>query len=366
MKQLLDLDVSGKKVFLRVDLDVPIESTNDKRLTTNVRLQNIRPTVDYLFDHGAQKVVIAGHIGRPFVASAPPLVLTRGKQGKPEGVDRKLSTQQLAPVLGEILGRSVIFSDKLDVSAIENLVLLENLRFWPGEEKNDPEFAKDLAALADIYVNDAFAVSHRAHASIVGVPELLPHAAGLHLQEEVEELSRLLASPEKPYVAIIGGAKLETKVPVLGNLSKVADNVLVGGEIALEIGGKSTVYSLQSTAVVGSQNAVDKIFVAAMTPDTKDIDQTSIDKFKEIIASSKTIIWNGPMGLFEEGHDAGTKAIAEAIIASGAYSVVGGGETTEFLGSHGFLDKFSFVSTGGGAMLEFLSGKELPGIAALE
>lgn len=366
MRLLKDLDVSGKKVFLRADLDVPIETTNAQRpdfakastgkLTTNAegatRLTNLKPTVEYLLGHGAKQIIIAGHIDRP------------------ESPDPALSTKRLVPELEKILGRKIAFVPDLSIQSKPGLeqidkpgfrrgrevFLLENLRFWPGEEANDFDFARKLAQFADVYVNEAFGNCHRAHASMVALPALLPQAAGLHLQKEVEVLSGLLSNPKRPFVAIVGGAKIETKVPVVENLAKIADYVLVGGEIAKELKVESGKWKVDEN----------KVIVSTLAPDTKDIDEESIEKYKSIIASAKTVVWNGPMGVFEEGFEKGTMAIAGAIIDSEAYSVVGGGETTQFLAAKSLLSRFSFVSSGGGAMLEFLSGKKLPGIVALE
>ena len=340
MKLLSDIDVSGKRVFLRADLDVRILDVGD-RISETTRLLNLKPTIEYLLASGAGQIFIAGHVGRP------------------KGTDPALSTVLLEAPLEAILKRSVTFKRDLDfgdgtLASMAQIILLENLRFRPGEKANDADFTKQLAGLADVYVNDAFAASHRAHASIVGVPAILPHAAGLHLQKEVESLTKLLESAQRPFVAVVGGAKTETKVPVVENLAKIADQVLAGGAIAKEF------------PISNFKFPISNVVIAKLAPNTKDIDQESTDKFIEIIKGAKTVVWNGPMGVFEEGFDAGTMAVAQAIAASEAYSVVGGGETTEFLASWGMIDKFSFVSSGGGAMLEFLAGKELPGIVALE
>jgi len=351
MNKLVSLDVSGKRVFLRADLDVSITNSNDQTPNSNVdavtRLTNIKPTVDWLAEHGALQIIIAGHIDRP------------------KGPDPTKSTKNLVAVLEKILGQKIAFSEQLTINnsqLTEKVVLLENLRFWEGEEKNDMEFAKQLANLADCYVNEAFGNSHREHASMVALPELFRHvedsehcrrAAGLHLEQEVSQLSRLSDSPEKPFIAIVGGAKIETKLPVISNLSKIADRVLVGGELPVEIKKNSQAFEQNVT-------------VAILTSDNKDISGESAKQFAQIISDAKTVVWNGPMGLFEEGKIDGTLAVADAIAKSSAYSVIGGGESTQFLGSHGLLSKFSFVSAGGGAMLEFLAGKELPGIRALE
>lgn len=359
MKVLTDIDVIGKRVFVRADLDVSVREmqvTNGERETTNAevetstRLLNLKPTVDWLLEQGARQIIIAGHIDRP------------------KGKDPNLSTKRLLPILEKILGKRIGFSSQftVDSSQLESsmnrepitdnrIALLENLRFWPGETANDPEFAQKLAIMADVYINEAFGVCHRKNASVVALPSLLPHAAGLHLQKEIDVLSKLLGNPQRPFVAIVGGAKIETKLPVIENLAKIADYVLVGGLIAKQL----TIDNLQLTTRMSN------VIKATSAPRDKDIDQKSIDKFGEVIASAKTVVWNGPMGIFEEGFENGTIAIAEAIIESGAYSIIGGGETSEFLSSKELISKFSFVSVGGGAMLEFLAGKKLPGIEVL-
>jgi len=355
VKILSGLDVFGKKVFVRADLDVPLREAqvvDGERLTTSAevetstRLVNLKPTVDWLLEHGASQIIIAGHIDRP---------------KKP---DPALSTKQLIEPLQKILGRKINFVpqvstqstpgvEQLDTSGFGEVLLFENLRFWPGEEANDLGFARQLASMADVYVNDALSVSHREHASVVALPSLLPHAVGLHLQKEFNVLSELLKNPKRPFVAVVGGAKIETKLPVIENLAKFADFVLVGGELPLEIDKRGTRFD-------------SKVIVAGLNPQSKDITEESIDQFRKLITIASTVAWNGPMGVFEEGYENGSLAIAQTIIDSGAYSVVGGGETTEFLASKNLLSRFSFVSSGGGAMLEFLAGKSLPGLEALE
>ena len=362
MRVISDIDISQKRVFVRADLDVPIETTKDERLTSNAeiatRLTNLKPTVDYLLGHGASQIVIAGHIDRP------------------TGSDPAFSTKQLIKPLEKILGREILFVPDLfshsrhsirssasydresDSHFRENdsgLILLENLRFWPGETENNQEFAKQLANLADIYINEAFGNCHRNHASVVALPALLPHAAGIHLAKEVEVLSALLKNPKKPFVAIVGGAKIETKLPLVEHLSKIADFVLVGGELPKAIENlKLKIENLEH------------IIIGRLTEDGKDISEESIKQFTDVIANAKTVVWNGPLGLFEQGYDKGSIAVARAIIESPAYEVVGGGETVEFLVKNNLLSRFSFVSSGGGAMLEFLSGKTLSALKALE
>lgn len=341
MKSLTEVDFRNKVVFLRADLDVPLERAEDSQVDLEVeqgtRLVNLRETVSYLLQKGC-KVLIAGHIDRP---------------SKP---DPALSTKLLLDPLRRILTREIVFREDFGTKLESPLILFENLRFWPGEVVNDSEFAKKLAVMADVYVNEAFGNSHRSHASMVALPQMLPHAAGLHLEQEVKVLSGILKNPKRPFVAIVGGAKIETKIPLIENLAKIADYVLVGGEIAKEI--QNTKYKLQNFSA--------KVKVASLTNNDMDISSESIDLFKSTISQAKTIIWNGPLGLFEEGWDKGTKEIAKAIIESSAYSVVGGGETSQFLTGRNLISQFSFVSAGGGAMLEFLAGKALPAIEALE
>ena len=341
MKSIEEVNVSGKRVFVRADLDVPRGTEGSYEAAT--RLNNLKPTVDYLLEKGAAQVIIAGHIGRPKVA------------------DQALSTGQLLDPLEAILVRSIIFKPDL-VSAqtaidrqelSDRIILLENLRFWPGEIENSADFAKELAKLADIYVNEAFGNCHRVHASMVELPGLLPAYAGIHLTLEIKTLSHILDYPERPFVAIVGGAKIETKVPAIKNLVSVADVVLVGGELPAEIAKAGHKFSAN-------------VKVAKVSQNEKDITKESISEFEKVIETAKTVVWNGPMGVFEEGYRQGSAAVAEAIIASGAYSVIGGGETSEFLAKSGLISKFSFVSAGGGAMLEFLAGKKLPALEALE
>jgi len=351
VKQISDLPLSGKRVLLRADLDVPLTGVGFEEAST--RLTNLKPSVDQLFNENA-KIIIIGHIDRP---------------QKP---DPALSTRQLIDPLQKIFKRTIVFKKdfpplpevsegqavKLDTGSgvLESqITLFENLRFWPGEVNNDSEFARKLATLADFYVNDAFGNCHRSHASMVGVPNLLPSAAGSHLKTEIDELSKVIKNPQHPLIAIVGGAKIETKLPVIENLAKIADFVLVGGELPIEIKEKQMKFP-------------ENVIVAALSPDQKDIDinNGSIVQTIKLIKSAKTVVWNGPMGLYEEGFDKGTLTVAKAIIENDAYNVVGGGETTQFLEQNNLLSKFSFVSAGGGAMLDFLAGKKLPGIKALE
>jgi len=335
---LKDIDVKGKRVFLRADFDVPLKTINNSQLTVDddTRLKASLPTVQYLLDQGAT-VIVAGHLGRP------------------NGViDKNFSLEPVAKwfsIKYQVL--SIKYENLQDFNGWrinDNLFVLENLRFYEGEEANDPKFAQKLASLADVYINDAFSDSHRNHASITGVAKLLPHAAGLHLQKEIEVLSQVIENPKRPLVVIIGGAKIETKLPLVEKMLSRADYVLVGGKLPMEEKIKQMVN--------------EKLIVATLTPDGTDITDESIEKFVEVISKAGTIIWNGPMGKSEVG-EKGTEAVANAVIESNAYTIVGGGDTINSLQKLGIVEKFSFVSTGGGAMLAFLSGEELPGLQAL-
>lgn len=347
MKLLNDLDVSGKKVFLRADLDVDVSAVADPAQL--VRLKNLKPTVDFLLGKGAKQVVIAGHIGRPSAETRS----VESASGKPPLYNPMLTTEQLAEPLKKILGKEVVFCADFGHLPEAQILLFENLRFWPGEVANDQVFANRLAILGQVYVNEAFGNCHREHASMVKLPALVPHAAGLHLQQEITELTKLVTSPERPFVAIVGGFKKETKLPVIVNLSKLADHILVGGALVKELASDNQI------------SALNNVTVGTLTPDGEDLSQQTASQFVTLIKGAKTVVWNGPLGEFEKGFVNGSIAIAAAIIESGAYSVVGGGETTEFLMRNNLLSRFSFVSSGGGAMLEFLAGRKLPGIEAL-
>ena len=340
LKNINNLDLEGKKVFLRLDLDVPILNGG---IEDDSRLKASLETLDLLLEKWGN-VIIAGHLGRP------------------NGVEEKYSLKPVANWFAKhfktesIKGRIEQF-DGWKIK--DNLFVLENLRFFEGEEKNDLEFSKKLASLADIYVNDAFAVSHRSHASIVGVCNLLPHYVGVHLEKEIKVLSQVLENPKRPLVVIIGGAKIETKLPLVKKMNSLADYLLVGGLVALELKNLLD----QDPNVLGEVKS--KLLIASLTEDKKDIDLQSAGNFAEAIKNGQTIVWNGLMGIVEEGLETGTKEVATAITNSNIYSIVGGGDTVCYLQKIGLLDKFSFVSTGGGAMLGFLAGENLPGIDAL-
>lgn len=346
---LKDANISGKRVFLRADLDVPLV---DGKIEDDTRLLSAIPTIEYLLKHNA-KIVLAGKLGRP------------------KGVDKSLSLGPVAKWFKEMLKPVQHDNDKTRRGEFDgweigqNIFLLENLRFNPGEEANDPTFAKKLASLADIYVNDAFAMCHRSHASIVGITKFLPHFAGFHLQKEVENLTRAMDNPKRPLVVIVGGKKIETKLPLVEKMHRIADYVLVGGKIAQE---SKELVKVQHKKISGHKSV---LFVADTNQDGSDITGKDAENFLQIINLAKTIIWNGSMGIIGTktqnfSSEEGTVKIAKGIIESSAYSVIGGGDTVEFLNKLGILDKFSFASTGGGAMLAFLSGEKLPGLVALE
>lgn len=354
LPDLRNADVKGKKILVRLDLDVPVQNGT---IEDDVRLKAGLGTVQYLLDHGAT-VIIAGHLGRP------------------EGVEEKYSLEPIAKWFSkhsnDIYHHSETHVDGFPGWELsKNLFLLENLRFYKGEEANDPEFAKQLASIADIYVNDAFAVSHRDHASIIGVARLLPHYAGIQLQKEVEVFSSVLSNPKRPLVVIVGGAKIETKLPLIEKMHQFADFVLVGGKIAEETRtllkvGHEKVPSRKSVLLIGELNS-----------EQRDITDISCQNFVQIIEKqAKTVIWNGTMGKINskfkvqnaklEDTERSTVEIARAIVRAGVYSIVGGGDTVGFLDQKDLLKGFNFVSTGGGAMLSFLAGEKLPGIEALE
>ena len=341
---LKNANVFGKTVFLRADLDVPLKT--QKLIADETRLIATLPTVEYLLKNGA-RVIIAGHLGRPI------------------GIDKSLSLEPIARwLINEFKIRNLKFKEIGDFEGWEigdKLFLLENLRFYSGEEKNDPVFSKKLAGIADLYVNDAFAMSHRNHASIVGITDFLPHFAGFHLEKEIVNLSRAMENPKRPLVVIIGGKKIETKLPLVEKMHRIADYVLVGGKIAEE---SQTFLKVRHEKITGRKSV---LLVSDLTLDGLSITEKSLYNFLDIISLSKTIIWNGSMGFIGEKEDQfqATRKIASAIIKSKAYSVVGGGDTVEFLNRIKLLNKFSFASTGGGAMLAFLSGEKLPGIEIL-
>ena len=382
-----DLDLSGKRVFIRVDFNVPLDKTEaGMKITSDKRIKASLPTIQYALDHGAG-LILASHLGRP--------------KGKPNA---EMSLAPVARRLEEMLGRPVkIAPDCIgpEVKAMlpkpGEVLLLENLRFHPEEEKNDPAFAKQLAGLCDIYINDAFGSAHRAHASTEGMIQFVPlRGAGLLMEQELKYLGMATRNPQRPCIAILGGAKVSDKIEVIENLGKIVDKLLIGGAMAytfLKAQGKPTGKSLvEEDKVELAQKLlhdlggklmlpVDHVVVSqieagapneavATIPADKiavDIGPQTIDEYSKVIAGAKTIIWNGPMGIFEKPpFDKGTVALALAVAESGAVSVVGGGDSEKAIKAAGVTAKITHVSTGGGASLEFLAGIELPGVAALE
>ena len=329
MQTFEQADVTGKTVIVRADFDVP---TENGQITDKTRIEKSLPTLKKLHEMGA-KLFIISHLGRP------------------EGRQPEFSLKIVLPILEEALGEKIAFQETLDEKIDGNVVLLENLRYWPEEEANDETFAKKLASFGEVYVNECFSAAHRAHASVEALPRLLPSYFGLELFKEVSELEKIFKNPQHPLVAIIGGAKIETKLPAITNLAKIADKVLVGGKLMLEVAGTKL---------------PDNVTVAGDDIDTKDIGPQSIATFGQEIALAKMIVWNGPMGMYEEEkYREGTLKLAQIIGESSAYKIVGGGDTISALDELKMLDKMDFVSVGGGAMLEFLGGNHLPALEAL-
>ena len=345
MKKLSDLDVEGKAVLLRGSLNVPLGKGGE--ILDDFRLRSLLATIQNLTKAKA-KVVIIGHLGRP------------------KGKDEKLSLRPVAVRLGELLGSEVQFFEDCigedteakvqDLNPGEVLVL-ENLRFYKEERENDAAFAASLSRLGEIYVNDAFDVSHRSHASVVTLPTLLPSAIGIQFEKEIEVLKKLLENPSHPLVVIVGGSKVATKAALVDKISKVADTVLVANLVAESIKKDNIVLS-NPEKVVTSQDAVDEGL---------DIGPKTIKLFSSYIEKAETVFWSGPLGKVEqEKYQEGSRKIAEAVIASGAYSVVGGGHLDAFLGAFGFRDKFSHTSTGGGALMAYMTGGVLSGLEVLK
>lgn len=384
MKTLTDIDVQNKTVLLRVDFNVPIDKATGQVSDTS-RIEGAKPTIDFLRQQNC-KIILVAHFGRP-----------KGQ------VQDKLRFEPIISTISQVLGTPVQYVKETVGSVAQAVVvelpaggvlMLENVRFHAEEEQNDLAFAKQLASLADVYVNDAFGAAHRAHASTEGVAHLLPHAAGLLMQKEVEALTKVLNNPEQPVVAIIGGAKISTKMTLIKNLLPKVEYLLLGGALANTVLmaqnhtiGKSlveeelagTVKDLLSNklrvpvdVVVAKEikDDVEKrvVGVGAVEADDYilDIGPDTIKMYAECVKKAKTIIWNGPMGVFElEAFAMGTYHLAKEVAESSAYSVLGGGETVSAVNKVGLENKISFISTGGGAMLEFMEGKILPGVAAL-
>ncbi|KMY43148.1 phosphoglycerate kinase [Bacillus sp. FJAT-27916] len=387
-KSIKDIDVKGKKVFCRVDFNVPMQNGT---ITDDTRIRAALPTIQYLMEQGA-KVILASHMGRP-----------KGE------VKEELRLTPVAIKLSELLGKEVGKADEAYGDAVKaqiekmndgDVLLLENVRFYPGEEKNDPELAKEFASLADIFVNDAFGAAHRAHASTEGIAKHIPAVSGFLMQKELDVLGKAMSNPERPFTAIIGGAKVKDKIGVIENLLDKVDNLIIGGGLAYtfikakgyEIGTslleedkidlaksfmqkaeeKGVKFYMPIDAVIApefGENVESKIVdIDAIPADwmSLDIGPKTVELYADVIKNSKLVIWNGPMGVFEFDKFAnGTKGVAEALANSDAFSVVGGGDSAAAAEKFHLADKMSHISTGGGASLEFIEGKELPGVVAL-
>ncbi|MCC3648684.1 phosphoglycerate kinase [Cytobacillus oceanisediminis] len=388
-KSVKDVELKGKRVFCRVDFNVPMK---EGQVTDETRIKAALPTIEYLMNQGA-KVILASHLGRPKGSVVEELRLT-----------------PVAKRLSELLGKEVKKADEAYGDSVKALVdtlsegdvmLLENVRFYAGEEKNDPELAKAFAELADIYVNDAFGAAHRAHASTEGIAHHLPAVSGLLMEKELDVLGKALSNPERPFTAIIGGAKVKDKIGVIENLLEKVDNLIIGGGLAYtfvkanghEVGKslleedkidlaksfmekakeKGVNFYMPVDVVVAddfSEEANIKTVAIEEIPsdwEALDIGPKTRDIYSDVIQNSKLVIWNGPMGVFELNKFAGgTRAVAEALAeANDTYSVIGGGDSAAAVEKFHLADRMSHISTGGGASLEFMEGKALPGVVAL-
>ena len=412
-KTVKDVDVKGKKVLLRCDFNVPMA---DGAITDDKRIVAALPTIRYLLEHGAA-VIACSHMGKPN-ATFESYVKKQTEKGKDpatlteESWKRSLAKLSLAPVaqrLSQLLGQEVIFAyDVVGEDAMAKaaalqpgqIMLLENTRFEKGETKNDPEFAKKLASMADLYVSDAFGAVHRAHASTAGVAAYLPAVSGFLIQKELEVLGGALADPKRPLVAILGGSKVSSKIGVINNLLEIADTIIIGGGMAYTFsaaqGGKvgdslleadweqyaNDMVKKAADKGVKLLLPVDTVIADAFAPDAHhkvvrageipdgwqglDIGPETVKLYCDAVADAGTVIWNGPMGVFEfPAFAVGTKAVAEALSKTNAITIIGGGDSAAAVQQLGYADKMTHISTGGGASLEFMEGKELPGVACL-
>lgn len=388
-KSIRDVDLKGKRVFCRVDFNVPMK---EGKITDETRIRAALPTIQYLIEQGA-KVILASHLGRPKGQAVEELRLTpvAARLGELLGKDVKKADEAFGPVAQEM----VAAMNEGDV------LVLENVRFYAGEEKNDAELAKEFAALADIFVNDAFGAAHRAHASTAGIADYLPAVSGLLMEKELDVLGKALSNPERPFTAIIGGAKVKDKIGVIRHLLDKVDNLIIGGGLAYtfvkalghEIGlslceddkielakefmqlakEKGVNFYMPVDVVITeefSETATTQIVGIDSIPSTwegVDIGPKTREIYADVIKNSKLVVWNGPMGVFEMTPFAeGTKAVGQALAdAEDTYSVIGGGDSAAAVEKFGMADKMSHISTGGGASLEFMEGKELPGVVCL-
>lgn len=345
VKSIKDISVAGKRVLVRCDFNVPLNENG--HVKNDFKIQQTLPTIKYLIESGA-KIILMSHLGKP--------------EGK---FDPKLKLDPIAHRLSELLRRPIFKADDCIGPEVDGksrtldtgeILLLENVRFYKEELSCDTEFAKKLSYLGDVYVNDAFGVCHRNQASVTGVPTFLEHSAGLLLQREINDLDKIIKNPERPFVVLVGGKKVETKTQFINKISKIADVVLISGLIKKELADKGISLD-HPEKVIGPEEDLDSL----------DINEKTVQIFKDQILKAKTILWNGPFGKFEDKkYGVGTLAIAKAIIKSEAFSVAGGGQTVEFLAESGIILKFGHISTGGGAMLGYLSGGSLPGINVLQ
>jgi phosphoglycerate kinase len=390
ISDLKDGELKGKRVLVRVDFNVPMDK--QRNITDDMRITSALPTIQYLIDKGS-KVILISHLGRP------------------DGVTEGLRMNPVAKRLEERLGKKIIKLDDCIGEAVEaaiakmeggDVVMLENARFHPEEEANDENFSKKLAALADVYVNDAFGTAHRAHASTEGVAHILPGVCGFLIQKELEIMGKALDAPRRPFVAIIGGAKVSSKITVIRNLAQKVDTLIIGGGMiftflkaqGFEVGkslveekfiGQARVIwgELKAMAHLNLITPVDVVITTVLADGAPskivpidripadmmgvDIGPGTVELFKEAIQSAGTVIWNGPVGVFEIAAFAqGTNEIAKALAASGAVTIIGGGDSASAVEKAGVADRITHISTGGGASLEYLEGRELPGIAILQ
>lgn len=425
-KSIEDIDVTGKKVLVRCDFNVPLDA--NLQITDETRIKGALPTIQYLLKHQA-KIILCSHMGRPHNIFNDTIKLNKKEKAKidalPESereaataaalekakADRKkLSLAPVAARLSEILGQPVLMAAdvvgadaKAKAAALKDgdILLLENVRFHAEEEKNDPDFAKALASMAEIYVNDAFGTAHRAHASTEGVSHYLPSVCGFLIQKEITVMGNALANPKRPFVAVIGGAKVSDKIGVINHLLDIVDTIIIGGgmaytffaaqncpigtsiceedklELARELRAKArekhVAFLLPVDNIIAKEYKEDSVYMRIYSdsiPDGwmgLDIGEKTQELFSKTIQGAGTVVWNGPMGVSEWDHFAGgTRAVAKAMAESGAVTIIGGGDSAAAAEKLGFADKMTHISTGGGASLEFLEGLELPGIACLQ
>ena len=415
-KTVKDIDVAGKKVLLRCDFNVPLAKDGSGTITDDKRIRAALPTIQYLLDQGAA-VIACSHLGKP-VATFDSYVKKQAEKGKDpasiteEEWKKSLAKLSLAPVakrLSELLGQEVIMAADVvgpdataKAAALQpgQIMLLENTRFEKGETKNDPELAKKMASMAEVYVSDAFGAVHRAHASTAGVAAYLPAVSGFLIQKELEIMGGALANPKRPLVAILGGSKVSSKIGVINNLLNIADTIIIGGGMAytfsaaqggkvgdslLEADWESYANDMVKKAAekgVKLLLPVDTVVANAFAPDAEskvvktgeipdgwqglDIGPETVKLYCDAVKDAGTVIWNGPMGVFEfPAFAKGTEAVAEALSQTSAITIIGGGDSAAAVQQLGYADKMTHISTGGGASLEFMEGKELPGVACL-